>query len=510
MTTTAQLARAIVNKPNCGTAFMSDGSKFMKRADTIIFEPERRNISGRLGRSGKDVVDDLRRDLAREQSNVAQLEQAAQQAQAHANSLNEEAKKYRIALAKLKKQEHATQQQVDLILSQMPPELDPTQRDVDDDDNGVQKEIFEATQACIDLQAQLAAKQTDLDNARIAVERCQNELERIKEEGKRLAEENSEFAANFAHDAEAKNEAEHALQAAKKALAEVEQAGATLENQLAKVEADLATLKSMAEACCSSEDADIARGMIVARLKAKGITDEEEIQDLMEQDVLTKKIEVLRKKIASVEREAGGSLEELEMQRAQAELALATRGASLAQAVGVYDTFVASVQQRIDKFKAVAAQVEDMVNKRFNLYMQKKGHLGKLTVDKKTKTLSLSVQVDQKGAKGANPVKDLKQLSGGERSYTTVAFALALGGETSMPFRAMDEFDVFMDAVNRRVAMTNLLVFAKEMPELQFIFLTPQDMAAVEEARQACINKEKVNIPKEFIKIVQMRAARPN
>ena len=29
------------------------------------------------------------------------------------------------------------------------------------------------------------------------------------------------------------------------------------------------------------------------------------------------------------------------------------------------------------------------------------------------------------------------QLSGGERSYTTVAFTLALGGQTEMPFRAM-------------------------------------------------------------------------
>ena len=53
---------------------------------------------------------------------------------------------------------------------------------------------------------------------------------------------------------------------------------------------------------------------------------------------------------------------------------------------------------------------------------------------------------------------------GGEKSYTTVAFALALGEWTQSPFRAMDEFDVFMDAINRRVAMENLFG----------IFLTPQ------------------------------------
>lgn len=31
-----------------------------------------------------------------------------------------------------------------------------------------------------------------------------------------------------------------------------------------------------------------------------------------------------------------------------------------------------------------------------------------------------------------------------------------------------------MDAINRRVAMQNLFSFAKENPELQFIFLSPQ------------------------------------
>ena len=38
----------------------------------------------------------------------------------------------------------------------------------------------------------------------------------------------------------------------------------------------------------------------------------------------------------------------------------------------------------------------------------------------------------------------------------------------------MDEFDVFMDAINRRVAMENLFSNSLEHPDLQFIFLTPQ------------------------------------
>ena len=62
----------------------------------------------------------------------------------------------------------------------------------------------------------------------------------------------------------------------------------------------------------------------------------------------------------------------------------------------------------------------------------------------------LLVQVQmEKGAKAST--SDMKSLSGGERSFSTLAFILALGGEISAAFHCLDEFDVFLDVQNRLV-----------------------------------------------------------
>jgi structural maintenance of chromosomes protein 6 len=108
---------------------------------------------------------------------------------------------------------------------------------------------------------------------------------------------------------------------------------------------------------------------------------------------------------------------------------------------------------------------------------------------------------------GAVAVKDMKSLSGGERSFTSVSFILSLGQEISTPFFAMDEFDVFMDAVNRKVALTSILKFAWELRGTQFILLSPLDMSVVEQSRSE-VNQDfkdksrdiKVEeMPKDFI-----------
>ena len=90
-----------------------------------------------------------------------------------------------------------------------------------------------------------------------------------------------------------------------------------------------------------------------------------------------------------------------------------------------------------------------------------------------------------------------KNLSGGERSFSTVSLLLALWDTAACPIRCLDEWDVFLDAGNRGVAARMLVssitlphnhvstdVFcvqvegAKESQGKQFILITPQVISA--------------------------------
>ncbi|XP_074942853.1 structural maintenance of chromosomes protein 6 [Phalacrocorax aristotelis] len=101
---------------------------------------------------------------------------------------------------------------------------------------------------------------------------------------------------------------------------------------------------------------------------------------------------------------------------------------------------------------------------------------GKIIFDHKNETLSITVQPREENKSSLN---DVRSLSGGERSFSTVCFILSLWSITESPFRCLDEFDVYMDMVNRRIAMDMILKVADSQHHRQFILLTPQSMSSL-------------------------------
>ncbi|NXE94323.1 SMC6 protein, partial [Menura novaehollandiae] len=109
----------------------------------------------------------------------------------------------------------------------------------------------------------------------------------------------------------------------------------------------------------------------------------------------------------------------------------------------------------------------------FESLLRVRGCAGKILFDHKNETLSITVQPREEEKAFRS---DLKSLSGGERSFSTVCFILSLWNISESPFRCMDEFDVYMDMVNRRIAIDMILERADFQPYRQFILFTPLSM----------------------------------
>eukprot|EP01130_Rhizamoeba_saxonica_P012965 TRINITY_DN5509_c0_g1_i1.p1 TRINITY_DN5509_c0_g1~~TRINITY_DN5509_c0_g1_i1.p1 ORF type:complete len:987 (-),score=257.76 TRINITY_DN5509_c0_g1_i1:45-3005(-) len=117
----------------------------------------------------------------------------------------------------------------------------------------------------------------------------------------------------------------------------------------------------------------------------------------------------------------------------------------------------------------------------FNAFLSQKGFAGKLKFNHEEQTLSIDIQTDQRTISGQTT--DTMQLSGGEKSFSTVSLLLALWETMECPIRAMDEFDVFLDGVARKISIDLLLQSAQQHEKKQFIFITPHTTGAIPKQR---------------------------
>ncbi|XP_042503753.1 structural maintenance of chromosomes protein 6B-like isoform X1 [Macadamia integrifolia] len=146
---------------------------------------------------------------------------------------------------------------------------------------------------------------------------------------------------------------------------------------------------------------------------------------------------------------------------------------------------------RWSKFQRNANLSECQLTWQFNGHLRKKGFSGRIKVNYEEKTLSIVVKMPQDAS--SKTVRDTRGLSGGERSFSTLCFALALHEMTEAPFRAMDEFDVFMDAVSRKISLDALVDFALAQGS-QWIFITPHDISMVKASDR--VKKQQMPAPR--------------
>eukprot|EP01083_Nonionella_stella_P261358 889995_1 len=122
----------------------------------------------------------------------------------------------------------------------------------------------------------------------------------------------------------------------------------------------------------------------------------------------------------------------------------------------------------------------------FQHYMSKQGHTGTLQFNDQAETINILVRISNRGH---GDTRDLKSLSGGERSFVTLAFVMALSESISTPFQCIDEYNIYMDAVNMSISTRLLLQFVEVHKDRQFIFLSPLDVSDVKISKDVKILK---------------------
>uniref|UniRef100_A0A8C1S198 Structural maintenance of chromosomes protein 6 n=1 Tax=Cyprinus carpio TaxID=7962 RepID=A0A8C1S198_CYPCA len=178
----------------------------------------------------------------------------------------------------------------------------------------------------------------------------------------------------------------------------------------------------------------------------------------------------LRQKI-STEESSHGDKEQVIREYAEAHSNYKSKSSQLRDLRKFIDRLDHIMIDRQDRYKSMRRSLSVRCKLYFNNFMMQLNCCGSMMFDHINETLSISVKPP---GQENNNVNDMRSLSGGERSFSTVCFILALWEITESPFRCLDEFDVYMDMHNRSISMNMLVALSERQHQRQFIFITPQ------------------------------------
>jgi structural maintenance of chromosomes protein 6 len=112
------------------------------------------------------------------------------------------------------------------------------------------------------------------------------------------------------------------------------------------------------------------------------------------------------------------------------------------------------LKQRSAGYEEFKRSVSVRARNLFSEFIRKRGYRGVLELDHERQLLRLKVDTSEgdflanqkhlEQGEEENIDKDPRSLSGGEKSYATICLLLSLWESMASPFRALDEFDVFM------------------------------------------------------------------
>ncbi|KAA8566319.1 hypothetical protein EYC84_008908 [Monilinia fructicola] len=135
-----------------------------------------------------------------------------------------------------------------------------------------------------------------------------------------------------------------------------------------------------------------------------------------------------------------------------------------------------SFSLRMKQYRSFQRHISARSRINFNYLLSERAFRGRLSIDHKARLLDVHVEPDETSSNKKG--RQTKTLSGGEKSFSSICLLLSLWEAMGAPLRCLDEFDVFMDDVNRDVSTKMIISAARRAVGRQFILITPKALGA--------------------------------
>ncbi|KAI0755297.1 P-loop containing nucleoside triphosphate hydrolase protein [Daedaleopsis nitida] len=192
-------------------------------------------------------------------------------------------------------------------------------------------------------------------------------------------------------------------------------------------------------------------------------------------------LEAVQSALREREKRQGASIEDIAEELTRKKANLDTAKGEIKALNNLNRALKESVKARLARWHEFRRHIALRCKVYFGYHLSNRGYFGKVLFDHVAGKLDLKVQTDDQNlTQQNNREKDPRSLSGGEKSFSTICLLLSLWESIGCPIRCLDEFDVFMDAVNRRISMKMMIETANMSNRKQYVLITPQDMTNIQ------------------------------
>lgn len=206
---------------------------------------------------------------------------------------------------------------------------------------------------------------------------------------------------------------------------------------------------------------------------------------------IKREIVAVEAKVAEANKDLGKSHDEIVRDDKIARAKFNEADSQFSAAVETKQLLHSSLHSRLKNFRETRRTTCSEASMDFNNSLQFRNFTGSLEFDNQKNKLTMFVST-----KNDKEPRHVDSLSGGEKSFSQISLLLATWKPMRSSIRGLDEFDVFMDQVNRKIGMRLMLSKLSQEVNTQTIFITPQDIGQIAELDERYVRIHRIKDPR--------------